>query len=130
MIAFLWLFPLTTLAFWYSRINRRDQNWKKRWEERHGSSMTTLRGAKQRTLHALTAVRTVMFAIFFIGLGATIEPAISLMKGLRDHRVLLTDALIAVNVVLLAALIILVVAVELAKYELRQIERLASGEHG
>ena|SRR5438046_2330463 len=127
-ISLLWLFAFAGLGFWYVRIKRLNHVWKERWEERHRDSIRSLGLTKQRTIRALTAVRWLMFAIFFVGLGVSFEPAISLMKGLHEHRTLLIDALIALNVMFLAGLIALILSVELAKYELRKIDQLLGDE--
>lgn len=127
VIALAWVVAFGMLAIAYAKTTRWDRAWKERWEQRHGTSLETLRQNKQRMLKVLTVGRWIMLALFFIGVGTSLGPIVDIIKGLRREP-LLVFAAFGLNVLTLLLLALVAVGLEVVKYQLRRSSELLAAE--
>ena len=125
-----WVAAFGMLAISYVRTKRWDQAWKERWERRHGTSLETLRLKTQRTMRVAIVLRWIMLAVFFMSLGDSFGPIVSVFKGLSRDPVLTIVLSATLNLFALLFLALVAAGVKLLRYQLRRInELLAAAVH-
>ena len=115
---------LAVLARGYVGARRWDAAWKQRWEQRHGTSLESLRRRQLQGTVALKVVEVVLGVLLVLGLGLALW--VTTMVPGSDREPLLLDVAIVLCVAPLVALIFFDLMRRLTKYKITRLNELLS----
>ena len=128
LIVLPWVVAPIILAVAYAKTKRWDRSWKERWEHRHAASLEALRHKKQRTLKAVTVVRRVVLAVFFMSVGFGLWPVISAIRSVERDLASITVLFVAFSMLVLLGFAVFAAGAMLLRYQLNRIDELLSAD--
>ena len=124
VVALPWAAAFGVLWIAYVRARRWDQAWKRRWEQRHGASLETLRRATLQMLKVISVCRWIVLGAFLLSVASTASRIVDAIRGRLEQNALIIGIAAELNVLTLLAFIVAVAGLNLIRYRAKRIDEL------